>query len=282
MSEISDDSRSCDGLGSTAKICTAFLAITRERSLSTPLLQLRYENNGSGHDDLVLYFGDHRFRGDSYYLSLDTIEDGIESPEKTARVLVRLLEQWLVYVENGISGDTLFLPYDFSDQSTGWLRCDFDDGLIDVQPGTSPTEGWSLMPSNIRDHVGHVDDFEPLDGVEKIRMARGLFEIEITASIKDARNGLATGRYEIQVADSSHNSTGTLDQLQIGERGVVIGVNGDADSIAECRNNGLTNGAEVIVLCFGDSGQQVEYEIGGAPHSLNRNLAASVTIQRLC
>jgi Fe2+ transport system protein FeoA len=258
------------------------LTIAQGKSLlSTPLLQLRYEDNGTGHDDLVLYFGDHRLVGDSYYLSLDMVEADNESPEKTARVLARLLEQWLVYVENGVSGEICYLPFDFSDQSTGWLRCVFDNGLVELQPGAAPTEGWSLMPSQIRDHVERVEDFEPLDGVDPIRLARGLLELELTISIREAGSGLATGRRKSDLSASCENTDSTLDQLQIGERGVVIKVTGDTDLIANCRNNGLTNGAELVLLCFGDSGQQVEFEISGAQHTLNRDVAASVKIKRI-
>lgn len=251
--------------------------------LSTPLLLLRYENNGTGHDDLIFYFGDSRLPGDSYYLSLDkTIDDGDESPQKTAKVLIRVLEQWLICVETAVDGDTRFLPYDFSDQSTGWVKCSFDKGQVELQPGTSSKEGWAFMPSNISDHVESVDEFEALEDVAPIKVARGLFEMEIMVSIGEAKTGLAAGKYDQPQPRSIATETeGTLDQLQIGERAVVIKVDGDTDSIAECRNNGLTNGAEVVLLCFGDSGQQVEYEIAGSSHSLNRETAAAVVVKRI-
>ena len=82
-------------------------------------LSLRYEDNGTAHDDLFLRFAGQTWPCDSYYFALDRkVRPDDESPAKVKMVLRKLLEQWLTATANLPDGSATFLPYDFSDQST--------------------------------------------------------------------------------------------------------------------------------------------------------------------
>src|SRR5215470_16626877 len=109
---------------------------------------LRFEDNGTAHDDLVLRFGGESWVCDSYYLALDReLLPDREDADKVRAVLRRLLEQWLFAVENLPDNGTAYLPYDFSDQYTGWLACHRSDAQVAVSRGWAEEEGWSLSPS---------------------------------------------------------------------------------------------------------------------------------------
>jgi hypothetical protein len=111
------------------------------------------------HGDLVLRLGTYRHTSDSYYLAVD------HSPTAGATVeenLVRLLDQWIQQLRQLTPGGTAFLPFDFSDQCTAWLRVDCSDAdRAAVQAGWSAIEGWRILPSSFTD-AAEPEDFAPI------------------------------------------------------------------------------------------------------------------------
>ncbi|MET8129945.1 hypothetical protein ABZV67_41585 [Streptomyces sp. NPDC005065] len=60
-------------------------------------------------------------------------------------------------------GDTVYLPYDFSDQCTAWLRVSSTDGqTAEIQAGWSLIEAWGIEPSNYLSTAPEVADFDPI------------------------------------------------------------------------------------------------------------------------
>jgi hypothetical protein len=115
-------------------------------------LSLRFVDNDTGHDDLILRFAGEQWVCDSYYLALDRgLLPDREDPEKIRAVLRRLLEQWLAVAEQLSDGGAAYLPYDFSDQYTGWLACRRAGGEVEVSRGWAEVEGWSFFPSDAGD-----------------------------------------------------------------------------------------------------------------------------------
>jgi hypothetical protein len=79
-----------------------------------------------------------------------------ESHGKTLRVLHALIQQWLDLVRNAAEDDVIFLPFDFSDQCTGWVRCKFGGESVQLDVGWSVMEGWSFSPSHISERAHKV------------------------------------------------------------------------------------------------------------------------------
>jgi len=125
-------------------------------------LSLRYEENGIAHNDLVLHFAGQTRVCDTYYFTFDRnlrSEDG--SPDKVRAILRKLLEQWLTAATNLPDGGTTFLPYDFSDQYTGWLRCQRNGDEMAVSLGWDENvQGWSLFPSAIGEYLSQLPSFK--------------------------------------------------------------------------------------------------------------------------
>ena len=128
-------------------------------------LSLRFDDNGTMHDDIVLRFGEQSWVCDSYYLALDReLLPEKEDAEKVKVVLRRLLELWLEAIQSMLSeGDTVFLPYDFSDQYTGWLSCQLSGSDVLVSRGWANVEGYSIYPSKVGEHISNLSGFH-LDG----------------------------------------------------------------------------------------------------------------------
>lgn len=125
-------------------------------------LSLHFEDNHTGHNDLVLRFGGEAWPCDSYYLTLDReLLPEREDEGKVRAVLRRLLEQWLAVVEQLPDGGTAYLPYDFSDQYTGWLACQRSGDEVVLSRGWADVEGWSFFPSAAGDLFDRPRGFRP-------------------------------------------------------------------------------------------------------------------------
>jgi hypothetical protein len=112
-----------------------------------------------------LQIGTHRHRCDSYYLAID------ESPTALRHLgasLARLLDQWIEQVDElRDAGGVAYLPYDFSDQCTAWLRVSSADGrTADIQAGWSLVEAWGIEPSNYRATAPAITDFDPIPSAQ--------------------------------------------------------------------------------------------------------------------
>jgi hypothetical protein len=125
-------------------------------------LSLQFDDNGTGHADLVLRFAGQTWDCDSYYLALDgELLPDREDAEKVQVVLRRVLHQWLLAVEDIPDDGTVYLPYDFSDQYTGWLRCRRSGDMAEVCRGWAEVPGWSLSPSSVGDYLTRLRGFRP-------------------------------------------------------------------------------------------------------------------------
>ncbi|MFI1716271.1 hypothetical protein [Streptomyces litmocidini] len=113
------------------------------------------------HRNLRLRLGAYRHVCDSYYLDID--ESPTASPD-LGTALVHLLEQWRSQVEQlRETGGTAYLPYDFSDQCTAWLRVSSTDGRdAEVQAGWSLVEGYRIVPSDYAATSPEITDFDPI------------------------------------------------------------------------------------------------------------------------
>jgi len=123
-------------------------------------LSLNFVDNGTEHNDIVLEWAGQTWVCDSYYLALDDyLQPEVEDAAKTRAVLWRVLEQWLEVLNELRVDEIAFLPYDFSDQYTGWLRCTRrQDGFL-VARGWSNVEGWSFAPSRVGGLLRNLDGF---------------------------------------------------------------------------------------------------------------------------
>lgn len=119
----------------------------------------RVRTKGS-HDDLRLRIGSYQHRCDSYYFTLD---DSPLVPGSLGLRLSRLLEQWSSQVASlRGEGGTVYLPYDFSDQCTAWLRVSSSDGqTAEVQAGWSLIKGWGDLPFGLPLHSACRDGLRP-------------------------------------------------------------------------------------------------------------------------
>jgi len=129
-------------------------------------LSLTFHDNGTRHRDLVFRFAAQEWICDSYYFAIDNeLLPEFDDDRKIRAVLLRLHEQWLDAVQGLKIGELAYLPFDFSDQSTRWLRCTATSGGYLVVQGWSNVEGWSFSPSAVGCLLHELKNFNA-DGLE--------------------------------------------------------------------------------------------------------------------
>jgi hypothetical protein len=138
--------------------------------LVTEPLQVALERRDSPHGDLFIVVGSWVHRGDSYYFLLD---DHAAQPPSAVASIIAMLRQWERSIRAAEVGRPFYLPYDFSDQSTGWLRCLLaEEDSIELTPGWSRVEGHAFFPSDFLATAAALDDFEALAAAAPFRLSR--------------------------------------------------------------------------------------------------------------
>lgn len=157
------------------------------------MLSIRFEDNDTGHNDIVLILGGERWECDSYYFALDReLMPEQEDGDKIRRVLVGLLVQWLAALGQLRDGGTAYLPFDFSDQCTGWLACRRSGDEVIVSWGWAAVEGWSFSPSKVGELFACPRGFR-LDGPTVQFSLRELIETVRDSLTQIADSGPASG-----------------------------------------------------------------------------------------
>ena len=151
-------------------------------------LLIQFRDNDTAHDDLHVWIEGYSRTTDSYYLALDRgMLAGEESAEKVRRVLVQLLQRWLEALAQSTPARPVYLPFDFSDQYTGCFQCRLDGESIEIVPGWSSREGWSVWPSDPGAYFFDITDFRS-DAPAPIRLPTEEFLRRIRESIADTES----------------------------------------------------------------------------------------------
>ena len=135
---------------------------------SPALVDLIYRPDGTEHGDVEVRVGVWRGRCDSYYFALD---HPVGTPSHPVASFRGLLEGWVEVLGACSDGQTVHLPFDFSDQYTGWLACRRVADAFEVVPGWSNVEGWSIYPSDREGWDRPLDDFTPFDDAEVLSIS---------------------------------------------------------------------------------------------------------------
>jgi hypothetical protein len=141
----------------------------------------------AGPDALVMTLGSKRLRLHPYFYAIDG--EG-EEPAVVRHSLSALLSQWRQAIADAKTGDTVFLPYDFEDESIRWLRCRFTHEGCSLQAGWSPQEGARVKPSQWTPEKGNVLEFERLKHVPTAHGQRG----QLLKDVDNIQSRLRTDR----------------------------------------------------------------------------------------
>jgi hypothetical protein len=157
-------------------------------SFGHEVLALRWEHPGNGgHADLTLRLGNWIHTCDSYFFAIDAENTNSNvTKASVAGVIQQLLRQWMERVTELGENEITYLPFDFSDQCSAWVRVVRSGDRLEVQPGWSVRlTGISLSPSNLS-HV-QPTDWEPIAEASPVITSTPDLTVAITHSIAALR-----------------------------------------------------------------------------------------------
>jgi len=132
------------------------------------MLRLTFDDQGTQRGDILLECGEYVRHVDSYYFALDPAVQDRPEDQRIRASLERLLDQWLTAVQNATPGQSVFLPFEFADEYSGWLRVTVEGDRVRCRPGWSAIPGHAVYPSNISQNHANVSDFDPIPDAEDL------------------------------------------------------------------------------------------------------------------
>ena len=165
------------------------MVVTKNEKPASPrLVGLTIEPDGASRRGLVLKLGTSRFE---CILELDDPDFDLDGGHLDAAYTLGCWLSELERLRTG-GGPVVLLPFNFSDQCTGWLRVGpVIDQLVEVQAGWSGVSQYDLTPSDFTAASTRIFDFEP---VRNARIERSLDDI--IAAVAALRESFAVNRAE--------------------------------------------------------------------------------------
>lgn len=105
--------------------------------------------------------------GECHYLDTGTSpENSCTSIAEPSRQLLEsalrsLLREWQRALQSLADGGLIWLPFDFSDESTRWLAVQRTGDEAALVFGWAPVEGWAINPTNLGDLPRSITGFVP-------------------------------------------------------------------------------------------------------------------------
>jgi hypothetical protein len=110
-------------------------------------------------DEFTLRIGSEQRTGSLYYLGIDPRAPDYNCTPCTG--LARLLRNWIEHLLHTDTPNPVFLPFDFTDETTQWIACETSDNTIHMVFGWAHVEGWAISPSDFGQYATSLPDFTP-------------------------------------------------------------------------------------------------------------------------
>ena len=110
-------------------------------------------------NQITVTVGSESRAGESYYLGLQPNSENHEFRPATGTV--QLVSEWIRLLTELKVGQTLFLPFDFSDEYTRWLHVHREGRHLTVVFGWATVEGWAISPQDLSQYADGLPGFMP-------------------------------------------------------------------------------------------------------------------------
>jgi hypothetical protein len=110
-------------------------------------------------NQITVQVGSESRAGESYYLGLQPNSENHEFHPATGTM--QLVTEWIRLLT--VLGDeqTLFLPFDFSDEYTRWLHVHREGRNVTIVFGWATVEGWAISPQDLSQYAEALPGFMP-------------------------------------------------------------------------------------------------------------------------
>lgn len=110
-------------------------------------------------NQIAVTVGTESRAGESYYLGLQPNSENHDFRPATGTM--QLLSEWIRLLSELADGQSLFLPFDFSDEFTRWLNLHREGRNVTIVFGWATVEGWAISPNDLSHHAFGLPGFMP-------------------------------------------------------------------------------------------------------------------------
>ena len=110
-------------------------------------------------NQIAVQVGSESRAGESYYLGLQPNSENHEFRPATGTM--QLVTEWIRLLAGLGDGQTLFLPFDFSDEYTRWLHVHREGRNVIIVFGWATVEGWAISPQDLSQYAEALPGFMP-------------------------------------------------------------------------------------------------------------------------
>ena len=119
------------------------------------IFRIFFDDNQTGHYDVILCLGEHEYRSDSYFMGeRDNATDGqpmaFGHADRVRSTLTKMFNAWITSLE---AKQSCYWLVELQDQATRWIRCELEGDLARLTLGWSTLEGHTVCPEG--DAVRH-------------------------------------------------------------------------------------------------------------------------------
>ncbi|PSL18815.1 hypothetical protein [Chitinophaga ginsengisoli] len=146
-----------------------------------------YKGKKDGHRDIVITISAINFHSevDSYYLCIDPLfMPEHETPDKVEKCLRLMIKSWVATIDKMEVDQTVYLPYDFSDQYVGVLGIKMkSDGEVYFSAGhTTRYCGYEISPS--RDTALNLKEDEFANDGGEVVLSKDILINQLSSSLR--------------------------------------------------------------------------------------------------
>jgi len=159
-----------------------------------PLFSRLVDFQFTSDEQFMLRIGSEQRTGSLYYMGIDP-----QAPDHNCAPnigLARLFRNWIEQLLRPDLPNPIFLPFDFTDETTQWIACEVSDNIIHLVFGWAHIEGWAISPSDFSQYVTSLPDFTPDDPtlIQSFYLPRFVNELrhQITCLTDSSEEGINT------------------------------------------------------------------------------------------
>ncbi|MCX7388802.1 MAG: hypothetical protein DWI22_15605 [Planctomycetota bacterium] len=110
-------------------------------------------------NQIEVHVGSESRAGECYYLGLQPNSENYEFLPVVGAI--QLVGEWIRLLIELKDGQQMFVPFDFSDESTRWLTMLRDGRDVTIVFGWAPVEGWLISPRDLSKYAFGLPSFMP-------------------------------------------------------------------------------------------------------------------------
>lgn len=137
-------------------------------------------------NQITVQVGSESRAGESYYLGLQPNSEHHEFRPATGTM--QLVTEWIRLLTGLGNEQTLFLPFDFSDEYTRWLHLHREGRNVTIVFGWATVEGWAISPQDLSQYAEALPGFMP----DEPLITQTLYLPRVLSDLRSSRELLAS------------------------------------------------------------------------------------------